>query len=338
MTTFLGRLTKHYSNVHLKLVLLHAPRDNPTTLDFKCACKTFKRNGLVFNPSLGAIEEVICYGIASVYTPPENRGHGFAGHMMSLLHWVLGDEHFLSNHDFPISKWGEPPVAASGFRNGRFSALWSDVGNCYSKCGPLSSTGGGWVVRGTSTTTWDVRPDSAPEAGGLDWVWLDDSGVSKLWQSDTQSIRRSLSTNSRLAFAFQPSHGVASYPSRRLSIYTERLANPPVTWGVASTDCETYTTWSIDPRPPGPLRLIVTRLRADIRNLGPLVHKLFELALQHTVTQIEIWGLSLEMEEAAKKLGAKVQQRVAHLPAFKWYGAESESEITWAFNEHFCWC
>ncbi|KAF7306381.1 hypothetical protein MIND_00429300 [Mycena indigotica] len=314
-----------------------APRDNPTTLDFKCACETFQRIGTVYSPALGATEDVAGYGIASVFTPQDRRGQGFATHMMSLLHWVLADETLLPTSDFPIAKWGAPPIQVSGLRNARFSTLWSDVGDFYTRCGAVSSTGGGWVVRGQSTAVWDVKSSAISDNTDSDWVWLDDSGVAELWDEDTKTINHSLAARSSPSFSFHPSRGVAAFQARRLDMYNARLANPPDIWGVTSSDHTTYATWAIDPRPPAK-RQLVTRLQAEAHTLPALLEKMFQIARKNGVQLIEVWGLSKDMEEVVRTLGARVFERDEHLPAFKWYGKESEDKVSWAFNERFCWC
>ncbi|KAJ6573900.1 hypothetical protein DFH09DRAFT_1246660 [Mycena vulgaris] len=316
-----------------------APRDAPQTLEFKCACETFKRTGLVVDPAKGApAETVTCYGIASVFTPPENRGMGFARHMMRLLHWVIVDEALLPASEFPLG-WGAPPSKVEGTRNGHFSALWSDVGEFYNACGPVPGIREGWVVRGTSTTVWNV--DSSPVSErAREWTWLDDSGVSKLWVEDAETIRLDVekAASTGITFTFLPTEGVASFQHRRLELFLQRLATPPETWGVVSADRAAYATWTIDPRPPAPRTLTVSRLRADPQIFGELVGRILEVAKKHDVKLVEIWNLPEHLEVLAGTLGAKTHERTEHLPAFKCYGKEPEASVSWAFNERFCWC
>ncbi|KAJ7785681.1 hypothetical protein B0H16DRAFT_1487650 [Mycena metata] len=315
-----------------------APREDPQTLDFKCACETFKRPGLVVDATKSkSAEEVTCYGIATVFTPSANRGKGFARHMMRLLHWVLADESLLPPSEFPAA-WGAPPPKVDGTRNGRFSALWSDVGDFYSTCGPVRPAEG-WVIRGTATTTWDVDTSNVPVGAG-DWTWLDYAGCSKLWEEDAQSMRSDMENSASPGprFSYLPTHGVGSYQSRRLEMYLQRLPTPPQTWGVTSSDHTTYATWAIDPRPPTPRTLVVTRLRATPQSFRQLVGKILEPARKYDVKRVEMWNLSAELENIAATLNAKTYLREEHLPAFKWYGKESEAEISWFFNERFCWC
>ncbi|KAJ7037437.1 hypothetical protein C8F04DRAFT_1092477 [Mycena alexandri] len=315
-----------------------APREDPQTLEFKCACETFKRTGLVVDPTKSKSAEVVtCYGVASVFTPAANRGKGFARHMMRLLHWVLADESLLPPSEFP-TVWGAPPPKVDGTRNGRFSALWSDVGDFYGACGPVHP-GEGWVIRGTATTIWDVDTSTVP-AEARDWTWLDYAGCSKLWEEDAESMRSDMenSASPGLRFSYLPTHGVASYQPRRLEMYLQRLPTPPQTWGVTSSDHTTYATWAIDPRPPAPRTLVVTRLRANPQRFRELVGKILELARKYDVKRVEMWNLSTELDNIARTLNATTHMREEHLPAFKWYGKEPEVQISWFFNERFCWC
>ncbi|KAJ7151612.1 hypothetical protein C8R46DRAFT_1166487 [Mycena filopes] len=319
-----------------------APREDPQTLDFKCACETFKRTGLVVDRTKSkSAEEVICYGVASVFTPSGNRGKGFAHHMMRLLHWVLADENLLPPSEFPAA-WGAPPPKVDGARNARFSALWSDVGDFYSACGPVRA-GEGWVVRGATTTVFDVDASSIPADADAPGVWtrLDHAGCSKLWEDDAESMRADMEQKSDspgLGFSYLPDHGVASYGPLRLETYWQRLPTRPETWGVTSADRSAYATWLIDPRPPAPRTLVVTRLRASPERFRGLVGKILELARKHDVKRLEMWNLPAELESIAGTLKATTYLREEHLPAFKWYGKESEAEISWFFNERFCWC
>ncbi|KAK7064792.1 hypothetical protein R3P38DRAFT_58207 [Favolaschia claudopus] len=334
------------------IIWVLAPRNDPQTLNFKCACETyvrqrlFKRIGLVANAhNKNGVETVPCYGIASVFTPPENRGKGFARHMMRLLHWVIADEALLPLALFPAA-WGAPPPVVPGTRDGRFSALWSDVGEFYAACGP-SPYQKGWVVRGTATTLWEVDAStslvSAASSSG-DWTWLDNAGLLKLWEEDAGEIRLAMEKvplSGGASFTYLPTRGVASFQHRRLDLFLQRMPSPPQTWGVSSASKSTYATWVIDPRKPATSTLTVTRIHvADPvdQSFKDLLCKIFEIAKKHDVKRVEIWNLAAELQRLTEELGAKTFSREEHLPAFKWYGPESEEAVTWAFNERFCWC
>ncbi|KAF7367443.1 hypothetical protein MSAN_00807000 [Mycena sanguinolenta] len=270
---------------------------------------------LVVDPAKNkGAETVTCYGIASVFTPLENRGNGFASHMMRLLHWVIADESLLPSSKFPAA-WGTPPLKVDGTRNGRFSGLWSDVGDFYSSCGP---------VHGKREGMGDQRYRNDHDAG-----------VSKLWEEDAGKMRADMekSEHPGISFAYLPIQGVASFQHRRLEIFLQRLPVPPQTWGVASTDRTAYATWTIDPRPPALRTLTVSRVRADPQNFRGLVGKILEVARKHDVKRIEMWNLPVKLEILAGTFGAATHSREEHLPAFKFYGEGPEAEISWAFNE-----
>ncbi|KAJ7630421.1 hypothetical protein FB45DRAFT_915444 [Roridomyces roridus] len=313
-----------------------APRDDPETLHFKCSCETFLRTGIVKERDSDASRTVPCYGIASVFTPPQNRGQGFAKHMMRLLHWVLADPSLLPSSEFPAA-WGAPPPPVPGARNGYFSALWSDVGHFYNACGPFSGTSPeGWVVKSTRTTVWEVDSITQTPESTVEWTWLDDSGVSELWQHDASILRSAMSTSDSLSCTFLPDNGVAAYQHKRLDSFINRLETPPQTWGVSAANRAAYATWIIDPRPPAPRTLIVTRLYAEPQIFAELLGRIVDLARKYDVKHIEIWNMPAELE--AFSTGAKTFDREEHLPALKWYGKESEEAVSWKFNERFCWC
>lgn len=237
------------------------------------------------------------------------------------------------------------------------AALWSDVGHFYKTCGPFAGTNEGWVVKGTATTVWDV-PNTVPSSERtLDWKWLDDSGVSELWQHDASTLRSSISTTNGPSLTYLPINGVAAFQHQRMDFYFNRLTTPPPPWGVSSSDRAAYATWMIDPRPLAPKSLTVTRLHVEPHLFAELVARILEVARKHDVARVEIWSLPAELRDIAASLGAKTHERTEHLPALKWYGNESEEEVTWMYNERwvirlemivscdllrirvrFCWC
>ncbi|KAG1746774.1 uncharacterized protein EDB91DRAFT_1267561 [Suillus paluster] len=151
---------------HITWVL--APRNDPTTLDFMCACETYKRTGLVVYPSEpGKVQEATCYGVANVFTPPSNRRRGYARRMMSLLHWVNASRDHLPK--FPEA-WGVPPEEVADSGDGLFSVLYSAIGEeFYRSAGPGGNEGGGWELRAPISTTWEVGTEEDDDEG---WTWL----------------------------------------------------------------------------------------------------------------------------------------------------------------------
>jgi hypothetical protein len=108
-------------------------------------------------PTSGGLETG--YGIASVFTPPDKSGKGYAKHMMRLLHWVLARPDARASQ-FPEA-WGEAPASVEGFMNASVSVLYSDVGtDFYASCGFLPGTHDGWTVAPRAATSWKVSAGS----------------------------------------------------------------------------------------------------------------------------------------------------------------------------------
>ncbi|KAJ3780731.1 hypothetical protein GGU10DRAFT_321361 [Lentinula aff. detonsa] len=256
-----------------------APRNDPHTLDFLCSCETFRRSGLTSRmnhtspkpDSEPLIEQVECYGIASVFTPPQYRGKGYARLMMSLLHWALAGNKLTptGNIKFPFDIWGSPPAPPKelGMGDATFSALWSDVGDFYGKCSPDGADddsnrlrkSGGWVIRGTRMTRWCPRPDASTALMRADtgsdlhsysgeWQWLTQEEVNRLLTHDAELMRKDLrarwfeiissnstsSSKTKVLFTFLPSGGVEAFQRERLRRFWEK--EKIVHWGVALSD------------------------------------------------------------------------------------------------------
>ncbi|ESK97734.1 hypothetical protein Moror_17441 [Moniliophthora roreri MCA 2997] len=316
------------------VVWVLAPRDDPETLDFKCSCETFRRSGLVAGKGSDIVEEVTCYGIASVFTPPQHRGRGYARHMMSLLHWVIASDEYLQSLRFP-EHWGEPPIRVPSFNNARFSALYSDVGSFYEKCSPAENESG-WIIRDPKKTIWNVqilldRLGHTTEDIPSEWLNLDN--VNTVWEGDIARIREEFASSpQKPVFSFLPTGGVENFQRMRLeSIWRKESVRE---WGFVLAGSELdFTTWAVELRESKPRILILTRLRAGESSLPTLLYKSAVTAGKHDISQIEVWNLNENLESQAESLGGVTSVRGNHLPAFKWYGKEKAESVTWAHNE-----
>ncbi len=307
---------------------------------------SYRRKGLVKRPGTGTVEDVIGYGIASVFTPPSNRGKGYGTHMMCLLHWVLAPRELLPS--FP-EKWGLPPPVHPGCGDALFSALYSDIGDqFYRSAGPDEVTDG-WIVRDPKGTIWDVAKDlpllSSVSVPGLDAHGLDEDACTALWSKDTELMKRYLSANSSKStlFTFLPDAGVGAFLIRRTMFFLPGWTahKVPSKWGVkisnageseGNNDLPTFATFTIDILLP-PTTLVVTRLRATVETFPVLLASLLQAARESGVEKLEVWNLPKALEDIAHSLNGTTETRKEHLNAFKWYGPESSEEIEWLFNE-----
>ncbi|KAF8886731.1 hypothetical protein BD779DRAFT_603980 [Infundibulicybe gibba] len=327
----------------------------------------FRRPGLVHFPGKGSEaaepKRVSCYGIASVFTPIQNRGKGYGKHMMRLLHWVLAPSSALAVEDFP-KEWGAPPPRVEGAGDAMFSMLWSDVGkNFYSTCGPVGNTGG-WTVSEATSTSFDLsRVDLESNATKHDsWLWLNETALLKAWEKDAERTQvevksRALTGDRKISFSILPTEGVAAYQHRRDMFLVKRALPDAVHWGIIKTndmegvtpvspevgnitfdETTIFASWIIEVRPPGPRTLLITRLRANAEAFKDIIGTLTTLARNNGVEKIEVWNLPHDLRIRAEALGGHSYERDIRLPVFKWYGPEAASDLVWVSNERFCWC
>jgi len=296
------------------------------------------------------VDDVISYGVASVFTPPSNRGKGYASHMMRLLHWVLAPRSTLPS-SFP-EQWGLPPDPA-GMGDARFSILYSDVGEgFYSECGPDFTPYSGWISASVMQTTLDIFSDMPIEASvSGQQEWLTKEEVNEVWKIDAALMKSDVARtppNNKAVFACLPDLGVASFSIDRTMKFTADLRPvlPLALWGVRlsgpsqnqNEDASlTFATWTLDTQSITPI-VIVTRLRATRITFPILMSKLVEAAQKAQAKRIDIWNLPAEFQPIAHAIGGKTWRRDEHLASFKWYGAEKSDEIEWLFNERYCWC
>lgn len=272
--------------------------------------------------------------------------------MLSLLHWVLADDDVLLQDNFP-SEWGAPPPPVESAGKGKFSVLYSDVGaDFYAKCGPTKALEDGWLCRDPVSTVWNIvsryGPNLAPDSDGQEWSLLSEEQSTQLWRRDAEIMATELaedaakSSTTKATFSFLPHQGVAGYINKRTAVYSDLTDGSDIArignWGLArgkTTDqqVKTFATWAVDVRPP-PSTLMITRLRVEESDAKELFHKISDEAAKHGIEQVEVWNAPEYCRSVLQRnFGGETTVRENHLPAFKWYGAESPDSVKWAFNE-----
>lgn len=329
-----------------------APRDQPETLEFRSSCETFRRKGIMARPGDLEAKVVTAYAIASVFTPPQNRGKGYAQRMMRLLHWVIANEGYRSQCTFPKT-WGEPPIVSKNFGDGMWSSLYSDVGSSfYARCGVDEEPRGGWIVKSPQSTVWHVESWIEPSSRE-EWGRLDRQSVEETWLEDSIKMRgelaQSATDTNRITVSFQPMDGVGGFQiERTIDIVTSKFLTQ--VWGVrllksreenvyltAKDEKAAYATWSLELGSAGgaPRALVITRLRCPPERLQELLGEIIKVAQAVKAPKVEVWNVPDALRARAEELGARTEMRSNHLPSLKWYG---EGEPEWMFNEWFCWC
>ena len=278
---------------------------------------------------------MVCYGIGTVYTPPANRGKGYAGHMMRLLHWVLASPDRLSAI-FP-EEWGSPPARVESAGNGQCSVLWSDVGlDFYRRCGPTPNSEG-WTVTGAASTIWRVSKGSSGSLTKTEskWLWLDEAGALQLWERDARNLTEEarLADGDSDAFVIPPWNDVATYQTRRHQFVLALQGIDFRCWGVKTVeedDAISFATWTID----YPSRtLMITRLDCQVALFAELLDLIVGVAQEHGMDKVEIYNLPTSLQSVATAAGGITGERDEHLPSLMWYGNENASNISWLLNE-----
>lgn len=157
---------------------------------------------------------MISYGIASVYTPANHRGKGYARHILQLVHYLIARDSLLPPFPEP---WGPRPDY--GPRDADFSVLYSGIGDkYYATCRQGEGAGSkpGWIRLPLTARTWDVSgAQTAPVQEGLQWLGLDDLGG--LEEEAAQEIKADLDSEKRgdeaCSFAILPSW--CAHPTQR---------------------------------------------------------------------------------------------------------------------------
>lgn len=315
---------------------------------------SFKRDAIIAHDSSVAdsAEDVVAYGVASVFTPAPYRRYGYAKHMMRLLHWVLANLRFREATIFPKA-WGTPPEAPDNVGNAAFSVLYSDVGaQFYESCGPSISVGGGWSVKSPVSTLWRLKAQETHESLDLggnmvigEWRMLRLEDLNHVWEKDAGAMRANLAkrhTTGRSPFlcAFLPSQGVTAFQIQRLVDTTARgNPLPGDTWGIENIEDgaggPVFASWTVELKGPGPKSLVVTRLRVRPDRFPDLLKLISAEARQFEAEVIEVWNLDTELVNLAHQLGGRTIMREEHLPSLAWYGPNATADVNWAYNERY---
>ncbi|KAH6899564.1 hypothetical protein BKA70DRAFT_1115409 [Coprinopsis sp. MPI-PUGE-AT-0042] len=316
-----------------------APRDDPETLDFMCACETYRREIFVSRTHPSNIRGLETgYAIDSVFTPPDKRGKGYAKHMMRLLHWVIARPNARPSK-FP-EEWGQPPIKVKGFANASVSVLYSDVGaDFYASCGFLPGSQDGWSVAPRAATIWKIGAGSQAcrpsQRLGKEEV---NEELNAFWERDSEIIACDLKKyelkGKDAAFSFTPRNGLGAFHPLRIEQFIDEKGPTPTYYGVALQSQDerlAYASWTF--QFPCFTKLIITRLRVPAHLFRELISAIMGHCKQRRVEEIEVWNLSEEFVGQAASMGAVTADMENHLPSVKWYSSRPKERVEWVNNE-----
>ncbi|KAG8713288.1 hypothetical protein FRC11_012697 [Ceratobasidium sp. 423] len=270
----------------------------------------------------------IGFGVASVFTPARYRGKGYAGRMMSLLHFAIAEPKGIP--PFP-STWGSaPPVRVD--LPGKVSVLYSDVGRFYERCAP--GEGIGWTIVDPNTTEWTIEPNGNETVPTRVELLSQDEAI-KAVAGDIDHFKQELESkgpSERIHFGFQPTAAWCHFQMHRDDEHPLYISSPPSFWGakVKVRDETHFAVWHYEASPKP--KLIILYIRATPETFPDLLAAAKSVCRAEKHVMIEAWNLDEALAPAARDLGGQTYERDEHLPAMKWYG--EPGEVVWVGNNN----
>ncbi|KAH7325328.1 hypothetical protein B0J17DRAFT_681870 [Rhizoctonia solani] len=318
--------TKNYTQDGRLIYWVFVPTDAKDTLDILSCCRTYRRDASIIHTNSDKPVEAVGYAIGTVVTPKKHRGRGYANRMLSLLHHALAPNIYPS----PGVNIEIPPSVHPG----AFSILYSDVGTYYERCGPTSGEIG-WKIQSPISTTWQLSETlpilSNQVDSSLNIQLLSQEDVISLLSSDIPDWEALPREPNTTYVAFSPSALPNTHLMTRSSIHPLHKSSSDVFWGARITSNGHFITWAFDYGTPR--TLAITRIHADSSTLPVLLLAALQAGEAQECQRAEVWNLSRELEDEAKRLGGTTHERTLHLPAIRWYGPGTTENVIWIRNE-----
>ncbi|CAE6476498.1 unnamed protein product [Rhizoctonia solani] len=322
--------TKNYTQDGRLVYWVLVPTDAKDTLDILSCCRTYRRDASILYANSDRPFDAFSYAIGTVVTPKKHRGRGYANRMLSLLHHALTPNTYPKpNVDIEI-----PPSVYPG----AFSILYSDVGTYYERCGPVPGEIG-WKVQSPISTIWylsEVLPILSGQTDSFPQVeLLSQEDVISLLSSDVPDWEALPREPDTTYVAFSPSALPNTHLMTRSSIHPLHKSSRDVLWGARLTSNGHFITWAFDYGTPR--TLVITRIHADSSTLSVLLFAALRAGEIQECQRAEVWNLTGDLEDEAKRLGGTTCERSLHLPAIRWYGPQSANNVVWIRNEYYSW-
>lgn len=345
-------LTKDGGLTSWVLVWQPGPNDERKVLS---GCETIKKRALISRG--GKVEEIICHGLCSVFCPPDFRGRGYAGRMMTevgkkLENWQLdnGKQHM-------------------------FSVLYSDIGKEF-------YAARGWRPFPSSHISLPANETTLAEGVQL----LKSQDLAALCVADEDLIRarlKSRKADSPAAVAIIPDLRTLAWTHAREDFVCKELYNKtPAIRGarVGSVWAIFARVWS-DPEGHEPNTLHILRLVIEDEKLGAdyspatiegtgsinaaaeghiniqgletsrvdeirqSIAKIFQVAQTEAarwdMKEVQLWNptsLALAGARQIKKDIAIEERELESIASMRWYGEGDGQNVEWIENMKYAWC
>lgn len=326
--------------------LLTTAGSKPDDRPLLTSCDTLRKRALVKGKD-GEVKDVFAQGVASVFTPKDQRGKGYAGRMMGLLAHTLAAR---ANEDEEDASGGKTPAL--------FSILFSDVGKeFYAKKGWKAFPSTHFKFPVTATQDYPL-----PE--GVEYITSEDE-IAQLSARDETLLRDRLRNQptdpSRVTVAIIPDNdhmlwhfnrenigSKALYPSEP----TPQVHGARVTIGDGAT--RAWALWArklrdadIEKNTLYFLRLVIESPESvSDKELGEAIGKLVTAAKREAkstkCSKVQMWSPEERVKrvvDAQQGLDAEyVVRETDSISSLAWFGEESVDNVDWVIPEQYAWC
>jgi len=331
-------------------MLVHQPQGT-NERKVLCGCESIKKKALVARN--GKVTDVVAHGVASVFCPPEYRGKGYAGRMISELGKRL--EHWQAEN-------GESTA---------FSVLYSDIGKDF-------YAARGWQVFPSAHVALPASSDIQQDSKDVRTLQSDD--ISELCTLDEKTLRNRLESSkdqTKTAVALIPDANTLTWHYAREDFVATELnggyypdfmrsgrgAIVDVEGGSGRVWCFWTRVWT-NPQEDSPDTLHILRLAIEddahhdfsaasdegveevkespvVRAIAALLQQARSAARQSGMKEVMIWNPSSATLAAARLVepsSAVVHREKESITSLRWYGDGSWKDVDWVANEKYGWC
>ncbi|KAL2208621.1 hypothetical protein CC79DRAFT_580446 [Sarocladium strictum] len=303
------------------------------------SCDTLRKRALV-RESDGSVRDVLAQGVASVFTPEQQRGKGYAGRMMGLLSETL-----------------KARANEEGDQQALFSILFSDVGKeIYAKRGwkALESTHLKFPV--DAARDYPVSPDVK---------YITKADISELTAIDEKLLRQRLASQpqetGRTQVAIIPDENHMLWHFAREDLKAQNLwpsVPLPDIHGaivtVPSSKSRVWALWSRKLRSEDVSKNSVYFLRLVVESPEKVSDEEFDEALEKIVDsarqyakenhcgKVQCWTPDKRTRAAVEKRPGLEAEYVVResdsIVSLNWFGEGSVDDVDWVIPEQYTWC
>ncbi|CAG8520218.1 15074_t:CDS:2 [Dentiscutata erythropus] len=292
---------------------------NDTEPTILSQCETFKLKALI-TLSSEQIQEVNCYYIGSLFTPPQYRHKGYATKLMELLNDKLRFE-----------------------CKAKFSYL-------YSKIGPDFYSRLGWKIYPHKEIKFKVEDRfSTPLEHSELIVEINQSNLETVINKDCEFIKNNLKKLNKKSMAILPTKPAFDWLFQKTKSYSKFYAdtNDPRKFGAMILNkkkesineneefLERYIMWNHDFMEN---QLFIIRFRSDSPyTTRLLIQQAMQEASKFQFKQIILWNPDLSLfniSEGLNVFDGEVVEKTEALPYLSWY-ANDDDDVDWIFIERY---